>query len=64
MYRALVRIQSRPGPAQQRAELLGSVRPLPDPWPVVKRLGEQAIHELLLDRHSGTKQSGLALRYY
>jgi hypothetical protein len=24
-------------------------------WPVVKRLGEQAIHELLVDRHSGTK---------
>ncbi|HET6752332.1 MAG TPA: hypothetical protein VFH23_00085 [Jiangellaceae bacterium] len=33
------------------------------PWPVVKRLGEQAIHELLVDRHSGTKQSDLALRY-
>jgi hypothetical protein len=33
------------------------------PWPVVKRLGERAVQELLVDRRSGTKQRELALRY-
>jgi hypothetical protein len=33
------------------------------PWPVVNRLGEQTVHQLLRDRRAGAIQRALAERY-